>query len=286
MGHNMNVVSRLRLIAFAALFALVVVAFLGCGDDDPSSDSTPLALNTEGVADLEEADPDATEEPEGPEVLAELEALRRALGSTSIPAIRGSAGLSVPEWMHSVNGDVASYWQEQFNNAGYRYEASPEFIFDRTSPSPCGQASPRTGPFFCTTNDGIYLPVAFFDQVAQPFGDAATAIVIAHENGHHIQDLLGLFDQPLTSAQIELQADCLAGVWAKTVFDRGLLEEGDIGEILGLVELSGDAPGTPVTAQGAHGNSAQRQQFFAQGYDGGAPGSCQVPRRRDIRAGA
>ena len=154
------------------------------------------------------------------------------------------------------------------------------------SASPCGQASPRTGPFFCTLNDGIYLPVAFFDRVAQPFGDAATAIVIAHENGHHVQDLLGLFDQPLTSAQIELQADCLAGVWAKTVFDRGLLEEGDIGEILGLVELSGDAPGTPVTAQGAHGNSAQRQQFFAQGYDGGDPGSCPVPSRREVRVGA
>jgi len=283
MGHNMNVVSRPRLLALVALCALALFALAGCGDDEGSSDSTPVALNEAGEVDLDEAEADATEEPAGPEVLDEFEELRQADESDSVPAIRGSAGLSVADWMHTVNGDVASYWQEQFNNAGYGYDVHTEFIFDRTSPSPCGQASPRTGPFYCTLNDGIYLPVAFFDRVAQPFGDAATAIVIAHENGHHIQDLLGLSDQPLTSAQIELQADCLAGVWAKTVFDRGLLEEGDIGEILGLVELSGDAPGTPITAQGAHGNSALRQQFFAQGYDGGAPGSCQIPRRRDIR---
>ncbi len=276
-------VGRLRLLALAALIAAALIAVTGCGDDEGSSDSTPLALNEAGEVDLDEGDADATKEPTGPEILDEFEELRQAQDSQSIPAIRGSAGLSVADWMHAVDGDVASYWQEQFNNAGYAYAAATEFIFDRTSQSPCGQASPRTGPFYCTLDDGIYLPVTFFDRVAQPFGDAATAIVIAHENGHHIQDLLGLFDQPLTSAQIELQADCLAGVWAKTVFDRGLLEEGDIGEILGLVELSGDAPGTPVTAQGAHGNSAQRQQFFAQGYDGGDPGSCPVPRRREIR---
>ena len=280
----MNVISRLRLIALAALLALAVVALGACGDDEGTSNSTPVALNEAGEVDLDEADPDATEEPPGPEVLDEFEELRQAQDSQSVPAIRGSAGLTVAEWLHTVNGDVASYWQEQFNNSGYDYGAATEFIFDRTSQSPCGQASPRTGPFYCTTNDGIYLPVTFFDRVAQPFGDAATAIVVAHEEGHHIQDLLGLFDQRLTSAQIELQADCLAGVWAKTVFDRGLLEEGDIGEILGLVELSGDAPGTPVTAQGAHGNSALRQQFFAQGYDGGDPGSCPVPRRSEIRA--
>ncbi len=282
----MAVVSRLPIAALLAVLLVALAGFAGCGDDEPSSDSTPVALNEAGEVDLDEADADATKEPTGPEVLDELEELRQAQDSQSVPAIRGSAGLSVPDWMHAVDGDVASYWQQQFNNAGYTYTPATEFIFDRTSQSPCGQASPRTGPFFCTLDDGIYLPVAFFDRVAQPFGDAATAIVIAHENGHHIQDLLGLFDQPLTSAQIELQADCLAGVWAKTVFDRGLLEEGDIGEILGLVELSGDAPGTPITAQGAHGNSALRQQFFAQGYDGGDPATCPVPRRGEIRAAA
>lgn len=282
----MSVVSRLRLLAFAALFALALLAFAGCGGDEPSSDSTPLALNEAGEVDLDEPDADATEEPSGPEVLGELEELRQARGSQSVPAIRGSAGLSIAEWMHVVDGDVASYWQQQFNNAGYRYEPATEFIFDTTAQSQCGEASPQTGPFYCPVERGIYLPVEFFDQVAEPFGDAATAIVIAHENGHHVQDLLGIFDQRVTSAQIELQADCLAGVWAKTVFDRGLLEEGDIGEILGLVEISGDSPGTPVNAQGAHGNSALRQSFFAQGYDGGEPDSCPVPRRAQIRAGS
>ena len=170
--------------------------------------------------------------------------------SQSVPAIRGSAGLSVPDWIHTVDGDVASYWQKQFNDAGYRYRPATEHIFDRTAPSACGKASPKTGPFYCPTDGGIYFPVRFFDDVAAPFGDAATAVVVAHENGHRVQDLLGEFGQPISSAQIELQADCLAGVWAKTVYKRGLLEEGDIGEILGLVNISGDSPETPINGAG------------------------------------
>jgi predicted metalloprotease len=276
-------VSRLGLIALATLAALLLLA--GCGGDEgSSSDSTPVAVNEAGEVDVDEADPDATEEPGGPETLDDFQELRQAEDSQSVPAIRGSAGLSTPEWIHTVDGDVASYWQQQFNDAGYRYRPATEFIFDTTADSACGQASPRTGPFYCTLDEGIYLPVEFFDKVANPFGDAATAIVVAHENGHRVQDLLGIFDQRVSSVQIELQADCLAGVWAKTVFDRGLLEEGDIGEILGLVELSGDAPGTPINSQGAHGNSQLRQKFFAQGYDGGEPGSCPVPRKSEIRA--
>ena len=98
-------------------------------------------------------------------------------------------------------------------------------------------------------DETIFFPVEFFEKVANPFGDAATAIVVAHENAHRVQDLLGLFDPPIISAQLELQADCLAGVWAKTVFDRGLLEEGDIGEILGLVDIAGDLAGTPINGR-------------------------------------
>jgi predicted metalloprotease len=273
------------LIALVALLGLLLAVFAGCGDDE-SSDATPVALNEAGQVDVDDADSEATKEPTGPEVLGQLQELRQAQGSQSVPAIRGSAGLSVPDWMHTVDGDVASYWQQQFNDAGYRYKPATEFIFDTTAQSACGQASPQTGPFYCSTDEGIYLPVEFFDKVANPFGDAATAIVIAHENGHRVQDLLGEFQLPITSAQLELQADCLAGVWAKTVFDRGLLEEGDIGEILGLVNISGDSPDTPVNAQGAHGNSQLRQKFFAQGYDGGEPGSCPPPKRSVIRAGS
>jgi predicted metalloprotease len=277
-------VPRSRWTALAVMLALVL--FAGCGDDDSSSDSTPVNVNGESQVELDAADESATKDPTGPEVLGQLEELRQAQDSQSVPAIRGSAGLAVPDWIHTVDGDVASYWQKQFNDAGYRYRAATENIFDTAAQSACGEANPQTGPFYCPSDGGIYFPVAFFDKYSVPFGDAATAIVVAHENGHRVQDLLGEFSQPLTSAQIELQADCLAGVWAKTVYDRGLLEEGDIGEILGLVNISGDSPDTPVNAAGAHGNAQLRAKFFQQGYDGGAPGSCPPPKRSVIRAGS
>jgi predicted metalloprotease len=274
-------VAFVRLTLLAAILAIALAPLAGCGDDE-SPATTPVVVNEPAEVDLDQADPDATKVPDGVGVLDQLQELRQAEGSASVPAIRGSAGLTVPEWMHTVDGDVASYWQKQFNDAGYEYAPATENIFDTRAPSACGTASPRTGPFYCSTDQGIYLPVAFFEQQAGPFGDAAVAVVIAHENGHRVQDLLGLFDQPISSAQIELQADCLAGVWAKSVYDRGLLEEGDIGEILGLVNISGDSPETPINAPGAHGSSALRADFFGQGYDGGTPGSCPVPRPRQI----
>jgi len=276
---------RLPLASVVALaLALGVVA--GCGDDEDSDGGgTEVVLNEPAAVDVDPADEDATEPPpETVDVLDEFTALRQAEGQPSVPAIRGSAGLTVPDWMHVVNGDVASYWQQQFNTAGYRFEPAVELIYDGRVPTECGgTASQRGGPFYCTLDETIFLPVRFFEDTANPFGDAAVAIVIAHEEAHRVQDLLGVFDQPIISAQLELQADCLAGVWARTVYERGLLEEGDIGEILGLVDIAGDSPETPINAPGAHGNSALRQDFFAQGYDGGDPSSCPVPRKREIK---
>lgn len=270
-------------LASALAFVLAFGVLAGCGDDDEGGE-TAVVVNEPAQVDVDEPDPDATKTPEGVEVLDQLAELRQAEGEPSVPAIRGSAGLSVPEWMHVVDGDVATYWQKQFNRADYRYDPAQEVIFDGKVRTACGgRASQKSGPFYCTADESIYLPVTFFEQQANPFGDAAVAIVIAHENGHHVQDLLGLFQTRILSAQLELQADCLAGVWAKAVYNRGLLEEGDIGEILGLVDISGDSPDVAINAPGAHGSSALRQDFFAQGYDGGKPGSCPVPPKREIR---
>jgi predicted metalloprotease len=275
--------------AVALVLALGVVA--GCGDDEDADggagEGSELVLNEAAAVDIDAADEDATETPpQDAAVLDEFAELRQAEGQPSVPAIRGSAGLSVAEWMHVVNGDVATYWQQQFNDAGYEFEPPRELIFDGRTRTECGgRVTQDAGPFYCTLDETIFLPVTFFENVANPFGDAATAIVIAHEEAHRVQDLLGVFDLPILSAQLELQADCLAGVWAKTVYERGLLEEGDIGEILGLVDISGDAPGGAINAPGAHGSSALRQDFFNQGYDGGDPGSCPVPPKREIRGG-
>jgi predicted metalloprotease len=280
---------RLSLLALVLALALGVVA--GCGDDDSTtgSASSEPQVNTAAPTDVDEPDSDATQDPpQGAQTLDQFEELRTAADSPSVPAIRGSAGLSTEDWIHTVNGDVATYWQKQFNDGGYRFKPAKELIFDSKLRSACGvKASGRTGPFYCTADQAIYFPLVFFDKVPQKFGDAATAVVVAHENAHRVQDLIGLFDDPrIISAQLELQADCLAGVWAKTVYERGLLEEGDIGEILGLVEIAGDPEGFPINAPGAHGNSALRQKFFDQGYEGGDPGTCPVPKKKALSQAA
>jgi predicted metalloprotease len=280
---------RIGLASVIAL-ALALGVLAGCGDDDSDGDAggTEASVNEPVLADVDEGDEDATEAPpEDVAVLDEFGALRQAEGQDSVPAIRGSAGLSVPEWIHTVNGDVGTYWQQQFNTAGYAYAPATELIYDGRTQTACGgTANQKGGPFYCTLDETIFYPVKFFENVANPFGDAATAIVVAHENAHRVQDLLGVFDLPIISAQLELQADCLAGVWAKTVLDRGLLEEGDIGEILGLVDIAGDSPETPINAPGAHGNSQLRADFFNQGYAGGEPGSCPIPKKKDIKSAA
>ena len=137
---------------------------------------------------------------------------------------------------------------------------------------------PNAGPFYPELDQTIFLPVRFFTQEARAFGNAGVAVIVAHLNGHHVQNIVEIFDQPGTkTVQTELQADCLAGVWAASVLRRGLLEPGDIGEILGEVEISGDPPGTRVTAPNAHGSSQLRQEAFYRGYNGGAPRACPIP---------
>jgi predicted metalloprotease len=273
-----------RISILLALFALGLLA--GCGDDNSDSGSagTEVTVNEPTAVDVGEGDPDATKTPQGAEVLDQFEELRAAQGEPTVPAIRGSAGLSTTDWIHTVDGDVAAYWQKQFNGSGYRYSPAKELIFDNKLKSACGvKASLRTGPFYCTADQSIYFPLAFFQKVPEKFGDAATAVVVAHENAHRVQDLLGLFDDPkIISAQLELQADCLAGVWAKTVYTRGLLEDGDIGEILGVTDLAGDPQNFPINAPGAHGSSQMRIASFNKGYNGGKPGSCPVPNKKDL----
>jgi hypothetical protein len=280
-----------KLALAATVLALTLLA--GCGGDDDDTGSSggtaEVQVNETTTVSLDPADSSATQEPadDGVDALEEMPELRRAQDEPTVPAIRGSAGLTVPEWIALVNSDVANYWQKQFNRAGYRYQPPGEVIFDAKLNSGCGKAKPSGGPFFCTRDDRIYLPVQFFDAMAQRFGDAAVAVVIAHENGHYVQDLLGLFDPSLglVTAQTELQADCLAGVWAATVYRRGLIEPGDIEEILGIVDLAGDAEGVPINAQGAHGSSALRLAAFNQGYNGGRPNACPIPRKRDLKSG-
>lgn len=266
------------LVALVACFAVV-----GCGDEEADDPGADVQVNERTEVVLDDPRGAITNVPPGPEALDDFEALQRAEGNASVPAIRGSAGLTIPEWISTVNADVATYWQRQFNRQSYRFRAPSEVIYDEPVQSECGLARNSFGPFYCTFDRTIYLPVRFFERQSERFGDAAVAVIVAHENGHHVQEQLGLFNRGLLTIQTELQADCLAGVWARTVYRRGLLERGDIGEILGLVESSGDPRDTPVDAPGAHGSSGLRQSFFDQGYESGRPAACPPPTRREIR---
>ena len=185
-------------------------------------------------------------------------------------------------------------WKAMFDQAGKPYTAPSLQFFGGEGQSGCGGAQAAMGPFYCPTDRGIYLDTTFFDELAQRFGakgDFAQDYVIAHEFGHHIQNLLGTSDQVqrqsaqasrvegnALSVRLELQADCFAGVWAAVNKDR--LEPGDIEEGLTAAQAIGDdtlqreAQGRVVPDSFTHGTSAERMKWLKRGLDGGDPAQC------------
>ena len=137
------------------------------------------------------------------------------------------------QFVNSVTVDVQTFWQERFQQLGMTYPQTVTVLFTGQTQSGCGIASSATGPFYCPADQKVYLDTAFFDDLASRFGapgEFAQAYVIAHEFGHHVQDALGTMDQVAAEQQsnpskandlsirLELQADCLAGVWANSVW--------------------------------------------------------------------
>lgn len=214
----------------------------------------------------------ADRRPDGPQVLKRLPDVQRPDEVIAVPNISGSEGQTVAQWLHTLNNDIASFWQANFNQAGYAYAAGRSGIFS-TQPidTACGQARFDNGAFYCPGDRTLYLPVPWFEQRINPAGDAADAIVVAHENGHHVQDLLDLLTNR-RSKDVELQADCLAGNWAASVYRRGLLQTGDIEEAFSIINQSGDPPGTPTEI--GHGSSQERLAAFNHGYNGGNAAAC------------
>jgi predicted metalloprotease len=274
--------------------ALVVLAstLAACGGDDGDTASTTgsttsTTASSEGETAAGEGekatdvvaetalpvyagDPDATGEPDGNASLKALPTVARADDATVVPNIRGSAGATVTEWMHAVDNDIANFWQGQFNAADLKFRPAHEVIYTQPQNSPCGVRSNASGPGYCQSNETMYLPVAFFVEEANPVGDAAIAIVIAHEVGHHVQKLLyGATD---TSVSKELQADCLSGVWAASIYQRGFLEQGDLREVFKITSSAGDSPGNAPS----HGTADQRLDALFHGYDQGRAGNCNL----------
>ncbi len=197
----------------------------------------------------------------------------------------------------TVLDDAQRVWTKQFSERGKRYEEATLKLFSGTVPSACGRASSATGPFYCPADQDVYIDLSFYqllrDKLGAP-GDFAQAYVIAHEVGHHVQNLQGNLGKGRDegadggSVRVELQADCYAGIWAHDTKKRDLLEAGDIEEALRAAQAIGDdslqkgAGGTVRPETFTHGSSAQRMKWFKVGLDTGSMDACDTFSARNL----
>lgn len=217
-------------------------------------------------------------------------------GSSVIERPRGGQPDEMRDFVATVLGDTEETWTEVFKADGKRYKATPLVLFSGQIRSACGFASAASGPFYCPGDGKIYIDLAFYDELRQTFGapgDFAQAYVIAHEVGHHVQDLIGLLpafnerrqrlDEAAANAlsvRVELQADCYAGIWGHYAEKKGLLERGDLEEALNAATQIGDdaiqkrTQGYVVPESFNHGSSADRKRWFKIGFDTGDAESC------------
>lgn len=210
----------------------------------------------------------------------------------------GQPGDEASEFVRAVLGDTEDTWHALFQAAGRQYQEPRLVLFSGSVDSACGFASAAVGPFYCPGDRQVYLDLEFFRELEQRFaaaGDFAQAYVIAHEVGHHVQTLLGVSARVNAARQRgervegasgllvrqELQADCLAGVWAHHAQRRlDWLEPGDLEEALNAANAIGDdrlqhqTRGQVVPDAFTHGTSAQRVRWFRIGFDTGEPGRC------------
>jgi predicted metalloprotease len=188
-----------------------------------------------------------------------------------------------------VLADTEDTWQAIFEAAGEDYPEPTLTLFSGYVQSACGSASAATGPFYCPADQNLYIDLGFYGELRERFGapgDFAQAYVLAHEVGHHVQNVLGLLrgsggsGAESAAVRTELQADCFAGIWANHTNQRGLLEAGDVEEAMTAAEAVGDdrlqqqTQGRVVPDSFTHGTSEQRAEWFARGLENGNVESC------------
>jgi hypothetical protein len=213
------------------------------------------------------------------------------------PAPAASANDPQVDFVRAILGETEDVWGAYFTNMGKTYVRPRLVLFSGQVASACGFASSASGPFYCPGDQKVYIDLSFYRQLATQFGapgDFARAYVIAHEVGHHVQNLLGITDKAdqaeqaagraganRVSVRLELQADCFAGVWAAQANNaRKILEPGDLEQGLKAASSVGDdtlqkrEQGTVVPDSFTHGTSAQRVGWFRRGFDSGTIDNC------------
>jgi len=200
------------------------------------------------------------------------------------------------EFVSVVLGQTEQVWHKIFSEHGLTYVEPKLVLFRQGTRSGCGFASVQTGPFYCPVDQKVYLDLSFFDELKNRFhspGDFAEAYVIAHEIGHHVQNLLGTLKKSHSlkshsskktansvQVKVELQADCYAGIWAHNL--KNILDDGDISEALNAANAIGDdtlqkqARGYVTPDSFTHGTSQQRMAWFKRGYQSGKLSACQT----------
>ena len=214
------------------------------------------------------------------------------------PAGQSTLNPQTREFLLRVLGSTEQTWGQIFQKSGQQYRPTKLVAYTSGTQTACGAGQAAMGPFYCPNDNSIYLDPDFFSELSRRFGapgDFAQAYVIAHEVGHHVQDLEGILNQAHTSqarasetegnaiqVKVELQADCYAGVWAANARDEkgSIMEQGDLEEGMRAAEAIGDdtlqkqTQGVVVPDSFTHGTSEQRMNALRTGYQSGDPAAC------------
>jgi len=194
-----------------------------------------------------------------------------------------------------VLDDNRAMWRPELAKRGATYRNAKLVMFTDATQTACGQGQAATGPFYCPSDERVYIDLSFYNELEKRLGakgDFAQAYVISHEIGHHVQNLLGISDkvhrakasqqkgEEGLSVRLELQADCFAGIWASSAEKKQILDPGDIDEALNAAAAIGDdrlqkqGGGRVMPERWTHGSSAQRSRWFKTGYERGSMEAC------------
>jgi predicted metalloprotease len=221
-------------------------------------------------------------------------------GGSSAPTARQTnpEEEELKQFVGVVLAETEDVWTTIFQQLGREYRKPVLVLFRDGANSACGQAGASVGPFYCPADEKLYIDLSFFRELKTRFrapGDFAIAYVVAHEVGHHIQNLLGTMGRVSNaqrqssqeagnalSVRLELQADCYSGVWARQAEKRGIVEPGDLDEALGAASAVGDdrlqreSQGYVVPDSFTHGSSQERSSWFRRGFDTGDIRQCET----------